>query len=57
MTDLPEYVRRAEDAERRAVGAPPGFHREELLRNAAAYRRTAQLLEEERAKLALRPQG
>jgi hypothetical protein len=50
VTDRAEYLRRAEEAERLAEELPPGFEREELLRNATAYRTIAELMEEQQER-------
>lgn len=44
MTDAPEYLKMAEDAEAKAAALPPGFERDELMRKAAAWRDIADLL-------------
>jgi len=44
MTDAPEYLKMAKDAEAQAAGLPPGFERDELLRKASAWRDIADLL-------------
>jgi hypothetical protein len=44
MTDAPEYLKMAEDAEAQAAVLPPGFERDELLRRASAWRDIADLL-------------
>jgi hypothetical protein len=50
MTDAPEYLKMAEDAEAQAAALPPGFERDELLRRAAAWRDIADLLRAQEAR-------
>lgn len=47
MPSAAEYLRRAEEAEQAAEQLPPGFAKEELLRKAFAFRRIAELTEEQ----------
>jgi hypothetical protein len=45
MTDAPEYLKMALEAEAQAAVLPPGFERDELLRRASAWRDIADLLQ------------
>ncbi|HEY8616014.1 hypothetical protein [Phenylobacterium sp.] len=49
MPDRAEYLRRAEAAEQQAEAAPEGYHREDLLRRAAALRDIADQLAQQEA--------
>jgi hypothetical protein len=55
MTDAPEYLKMAEEAEAKADALPPGFERDELLRKAAAWRDIADLLQVQDARRAKKP--
>lgn len=52
MTEAPEYLKMAKEAEAQAAVLPPGFERDELLRKAAAWRDIAGLLEAQDERLA-----
>lgn len=54
MTEIPEYLQMATDAEARAAALPPGFERDELLRKASAWRDIAELLRAQDARRAAR---
>jgi hypothetical protein len=51
MTDAPEYLKMAADAEAQAAILPPGFERDELLRRASAWRDIADLLRAQEERL------
>lgn len=55
MTDAPEYLQMAEDAEAQAAVLPPGFERDELLRRASAWRDIADLLRAQAERRRPRP--
>lgn len=50
MTEIPEYLQMATDAEAQAAALPPGFERDELLRKASAWRDIADLLQAQDAR-------